>query len=86
MFDASATFTALSIFGYSEQHVVPVFLINIFGAPAMYLLKLLVVAPVVYIINKYSNDENLRRFLLLAVFVIGLAPALRDTLRLLMGI
>ncbi len=86
MFDASATFTALTFYGYGEQHVLPTFLINLFGPSAMFILKLLVILPTVYVINKYSEDENLRKFLLLAVFAIGLAPALRDTLRLLMGV
>ena len=86
MFDASATFTAIAFFGYNEQHIVPVFMINLFGAPAIFILKLLVVVPVVYLINKYAEDENLRKFLLLAVFAIGLAPALRDTIRLLVGV
>ena len=86
MFDASATFTALTFYGYSEQHVLPTFLINVFGPFAMFALKIVFVIPVVYAINKYSDDEELRRFLLLAVFAIGLAPALRDTLRLLMGV
>ena len=86
MFDASATFTSIQFYGYSEQHVIPTFLIGIFGPWAMFLLKIVIILPVVFAINKYSENENLRKFLLIATFAIGLAPALRDTFRLLMGV
>jgi uncharacterized membrane protein len=86
LFDASATFVSINFFGYNEKHIIPTFLINLFGPAAMFLLKLAIVIPVILVINKYSDDEYLRKFLLLSVFVIGLAPALRDTLRLFMGV
>ncbi len=86
MFDASTTFTAMSFYGYSEQHVLPTFMINIFGPYIMFALKLIFLIPMIFVINKYSENDSLRKFLLLAIFAIGLAPALRNTLRLLMGV
>ena len=84
MFDASATFVSLQFFGYSEKHVLPTYLINYTGPWVMFVLKLIVLIPVIFLINKYSETEEFRRFLLLAVYIIGLAPALRDLLRLAM--
>lgn len=86
MFDATTTFVAMTFFGYYEQHVLPTFLINLSGPWIMFPLKLIFLVPIIYLINKYSEDENLRKFLLLAIFVIGLAPALRNTLRVLIAV
>ena len=86
LFDASATFISMSYFGYSEQHVVPTALINTFGPAVMFPLKLATIIPILYLINKYSEDEPLRKFLIISVLVLGLAPALRDLLRLAMGV
>lgn len=86
MFDASATFIALSRFGYYEQHVIPTFLINATGPWIMFVLKLVILIPIVYVLNKKCDDDNLRQFLLIAIIVLGLAPALRDTLRLAAGV
>jgi uncharacterized membrane protein len=86
MFDASATFVALTYFGYSEQHVLPTFLIDFTGPWIMFVVKLIVIIPIVYILDKYCDDKELRQFLLMAVMILGLAPGLRDTLRLASGV
>ncbi len=59
MFDASSTFTAIDLVtGFAEKHVVPVFFINTFHTAAiMYVLKLAVFIPVIYIIEKYFKDD-----------------------------
>lgn len=85
MFDASVTFTSIQFFGYVEKHVLPNFLINLFGPFVMFPLKLIFLIPVIYLINK-NSEEKLRRFLLLVIFVMGIAPGLRNMLRLAMGI
>jgi uncharacterized membrane protein len=87
MLDASATFVSLTFFGYYEQHIVPNVFIDIAGgAWIMYVLKIAVLVPVIYVINKYTEDKNLRNFLLIVITVLGLAPGLRDTFRLFMGV
>ncbi|MFH1445295.1 MAG: DUF63 family protein [Nanoarchaeota archaeon] len=83
MLDASATFVALSMFGYLEQHVVPRLLINFMGPASMFLLKLVVVIPVLYIIDRYAEDGDFKNFLKIVVLILGLAPGMRDALRLL---
>ena len=87
MFDASATFISIDLFGYGEQHFIPEFLINVTGtALVMFPLKLAVLVPVIYIVHKHSDNNNLRNFLLLVIFLLGLVPALRDLLRISMGV
>ncbi|MBU0953379.1 MAG: DUF63 family protein [Nanoarchaeota archaeon] len=84
--DASATFVSLSFFGYFEQHVVPNILIPFVGPVAMFLLKIVVVIPVVWVIGKYAENANFRNFLLIVVFILGFAPGMRDLLRLIAGV
>jgi uncharacterized membrane protein len=82
LFDASATFVSLAFFGYLEQHVVPRLFIPFMGPAAMFALKLAVVIPVLYLIDRYSEPGNFRNFLKISVLILGLAPGLRDTMRL----
>lgn len=78
MLDASSTFTALSFFGYYEQHVLPTFLIDIFGPAVMFPLKIFVVIPVLLIIDRYSDDKFFSNYLKLAILILGLATGFRD--------
>jgi uncharacterized membrane protein len=52
----------------------------------MYPLKLLVLLPLLSIIDKYIEDKSLLNLTKLALIVLGLAPAIRNTLRLTLGI
>ncbi len=80
LLDASATFTALTFFGYYEQHVLPGFLIDIFGPWVMFPLKIIVVLAVLYALDKYCEDKFLRNFLKIVVLILGLALGVRDML------
>jgi uncharacterized membrane protein len=82
--DASATFIALSMFGYVEQHVLPRMLIFDWGPISMFVLKAAVVVPVLLLIDHYTKEEdrNFRNFLKIVILILGLAPGLRDLLRL----
>ncbi len=84
--DASATFVALTYYPYFEQHVVPAFFINLFGPVSLFFLKLPIILLAVYYIDKEVKDEERRTFLKMAVLVLGLAPGMRDTLRLGAGV
>ncbi len=89
MFDATTTFTAIQFYPYTEQHVLPNFLISIFGPAVMFALKLAVVGLVLYYVDKEMNkkeDLNKRNFVKIAILVLGLAPGLRNFLRLVMGV
>jgi len=78
--DASATYVGIDFLGYSEQHVLPNFLINYLGTSLiMFPLKLIVIIPAIYIIDKELRyDELSRRFIKLVIFILGIGPAIRD--------
>jgi uncharacterized membrane protein len=83
MFDASSTFTAIDLVGgFAEKHVVPVFFINFTGSAAvMYLLKLAVFIPVIYVIEKYFKDDpQLYYAIKFVLLVLGFGPGIRNTL------
>ncbi|UCC91343.1 MAG: DUF63 family protein [Candidatus Aenigmatarchaeota archaeon] len=86
MLDASATYVAMTFFGYLEQHPLPRFLIGMTNPAAMFLLKLVVLIPVLYIIDKYSEPGDFKNFLKIVVLILGLAPGLRDMIRLMVGV
>ncbi len=87
MLDASSTYFGVDWFSYYEKHVVPTFLINLTGSAAiMFPLKLLVLLPVLYMIDKSMKEPSLRNLTKLTMITLGLAPAVRNTLRLALGI
>ena len=87
MFDASTTFVALSYFPYFEQHVLPGFLISLFGPAVMFALKFVVVAAVLYVLDKEMSQElQKKKFIKIVIMILGLAPGLRNFFRLVMGV
>ncbi len=86
MLDASATYVAMTFFGYAEQHPLPRFLIELSNPAAMFLLKIVVLIPVLCIIDRYSEKGDFRNFLKIVILVLGLAPGLRDMIRLMAGV
>ncbi|HMK45389.1 MAG TPA: DUF63 family protein [Methanocella sp.] len=85
MFDASSTFTAIDVVGgFAEKHVVPVFFINYtHTAFIMYVLKLAVFIPVIYVIEKYFKDDPQMYYgIKFALLVLGFGPGIRNTLEL----
>jgi uncharacterized membrane protein len=89
LLDATATSFGLTFLPYAEKHVLPNFLIEAAGtAFVMYPLKLVVTIPVLFIIDQYLKTEskNLTGLVKLAILTVGLAPAIRDTLRMTLGI
>ncbi|MCD6477582.1 MAG: DUF63 family protein [Candidatus Aenigmarchaeota archaeon] len=81
LFDGSSTFVALTFFGYAEQHVLPTFLIGFTGPWIMFPLKIFIVWPVLYLIDKYVEDEGFRNWLKIAILILGLALGTRDMLK-----
>ena len=87
MLDASSTYFGVDWFGYYEKHVVPTFLIDLIGSAAiMFPLKLAILLPVLYMIDKSMQEPSLRNLTKLTLITLGLAPAVRNTLRLALGI
>jgi uncharacterized membrane protein len=86
MLDASATSYGIDLhqLGYYEQHVVGSALISWTGtAFSMFPLKLLVLFPAIYVLQQYRKDAPsvLWHLILLAMIVVGLAPGIRDMVR-----
>ncbi len=87
MLDASSTYLGVDWFGYYEKHVVPTILIDWTGTAAvMFPLKLIILLPVLGMIDKSLEDPSLRNLAKLVLITLGLAPAVRNTLRLALGI
>jgi uncharacterized membrane protein len=86
LFDASSTYIAVDFYGYSEQHVLPSALTGLVGsAIIMFPLKIVVIFSALYIIDHYIEDRTIANMLKLAIFILGLAPGLRNFLSLIMG-
>ena len=86
LFDASTTFIAVEYFHYSEQHVLANALNQLFDTSlTMFPMKIIVIVAVLYIIDQYFDDETIKSLLKLTVFVLGLAPGLRNFLTLAIG-
>lgn len=95
LLDASSTFIGMDWLNYYEKHVAPTFFIGLAGkftehpALVMFPLKLLVFIPVIYILDNKIEDEKEKKFIgimKLSILVLGLSPAVRNTLRILMGV
>lgn len=76
--DGVATFTALTFFSYTEQHVFSNFIILNFSPFAFVLVKVFLVLIVLWYVDKEVEDEKLRNFIKLFVIIIGFAPGIRD--------
>lgn len=86
MLDASATSYGIDIhpIHYVEQHVVGSNLIEATGtAFSMFLLKIAVLIPAIYILEMYKKEGSpgLWHLILLAMIVVGMAPGIRDMVR-----
>ncbi len=89
MFDASATFIGIDFFSYWEKHVLPSFFINLTGTAAvMYPLKIVVFIPLLYLLDRGMEEDEieLTNFIKFALITIGLAPGIRDAMRLFLGV
>jgi uncharacterized membrane protein len=95
LLDASSTFIGMDWLNYYEKHVVPTFFIDLAGkftshpSIVMIPLKLIVFIPVLYILDndfKTEKEKKLIGLLKLTILVLGLSPAVRNTLRIMMGV
>lgn len=91
LLDASSTFVGVDYLGYFEKHVVPTLLIDLTGtAGVMIPLKLIIFIPVIYILDtQFDEDDESRRLkdlMKLTIIILGLAPATRNTVRMVLGI
>ena len=86
LLDASATSFGIDLhpLAYIEQHVVGSSLIEWTGtAFVMFPLKLVVIIPGIWILERYRHEgsSDLWHLIILAMIVVGLAPGIRDMVR-----
>ncbi len=88
MTDATATFIAIDFFGYWEKHVLPKLAIVLTGSGAvMFLLKFVVFIPLLYYLDREFKDKwEFNNFIKFVLITIGLAPGIRDAVRLALGV
>jgi uncharacterized membrane protein len=92
LLDASATFIAIDYYDYFEKHVVPTLFIDLVGTAAvMFVLKIVLIGVVIYVIDVKFRDDlksspNLVGLVKACVLILGLAPGIRDAVRLGMGL
>lgn len=77
-FDAATTSVSIRFFDYFEQHVLPNFMIGLFGPEIMFVLKAIFVGLALYIIRDVEDADVIR----IVIIFLGMGPALRNTLRL----
>lgn len=86
MFDASATYVALTFYNYSEKHVLPSFLFGQFGEWVFFPVKFILIFAALISLDWGVEDESFRRWLKLTIYLFGLATGTRDILVLMMGV
>ncbi len=81
MLDATTTFIAVDFLFATEKHPLPSFATTFVGTAAvMFVLKLLVLIPLVYFMDKEFEDKQFITFMLIAVAVLGFAQGIRNLL------
>jgi len=98
MLDAASSYIGIDLLGYHGKHVLENLIVSHTGTAAgMFILKLGILIPVLYILDTQLGDDSdsdrdtdtdteLRNILLLAIIIVGLGPAARNTLRIALGI
>ncbi|RLF49620.1 MAG: hypothetical protein DRN20_01555, partial [Thermoplasmata archaeon] len=88
MLDATATYRAITVYAYSEKHVLPSAIIAHLGPWALYLAKFAVVFMLIYVLDVMYKEANteLRGTIKLVAYILGMAPGLRDMLRIAFGV
>ncbi|RLI96459.1 MAG: hypothetical protein DRO96_03080 [Candidatus Aenigmatarchaeota archaeon] len=83
IFDASATVTAIQFFSAYEKHVLPAYLIGVFGPWIMFPLKIAVVCFVLYYIDREKEQTYEIKYIKILVFSLGFGTGARDLLQIL---
>ena len=85
MLDGFETFFGISYLGYWELHVLPGYLIRKFGPASLPLVKFFVFYAIIYLLDISEEDKNLKNYIKFVLVVLGLAPGLRDGIRMMFG-
>ena len=93
MMDAAGSFIGITFFAFSEAHVLGRSLMDyavsggltVFGSGAwiMFPLKLIVLIPVLYYLDRYTGDMQETKYIKTIIFVLGFAIGLRNAFNIL---
>ncbi len=91
LFDASSTYRGITAYGYAEKHVLPGFLIEQTGPLVIFAVKIVLILVIIYVLDilleeDFTSNSNIRSILKLVIIILGASPAVRNTLRLAMGV
>ncbi len=91
LLDASSSYIGIDLLvpSYSGKHVIERMIVEYTGSAAgMFLLKLGILIPVLYLLDICFEEQEieLKNLVLLVLITIGLAPAVRNTLRMILGV
>ena len=90
LLDAASTFIGVDYLSYHPKHVIERLLIEHTGtAFSMIPLKLTILIPLLYLLDRELHDAadaDIKGILILTLIVVGLAPAIRNTTRMVFGI
>lgn len=82
LMDASSSHIGIEFLNYGGKHVIERILLEHTGsALCIYPVELLVLIPVLYVTDRYIEKESLKMILLCALLILGLGPAVRNTIR-----
>lgn len=87
--DAASSFAGITYLRYVPEHVLETFFINATGtAASIFAMKWAVLVPVLYLVKKSfkPEEEGMKNLVLLVILILGLAPGLRNTLRMTFGV
>lgn len=89
--DGAATWRGIEVYGYSEKHTFPSLLIDVTSPLVMLPMKFILVTAIIVLLDRALADELRSRPQLLtglkyAVVLLGLAPGVRDLLRIAFGV
>ncbi|MEM1578675.1 MAG: DUF63 family protein, partial [Archaeoglobaceae archaeon] len=86
MLDGFESYLGIQYHNYVEIHVIPNLLVDKFGAVSLPVVKFIAISSILYLIDSSNEKENLKNFIKLVLLVFGLAPALRNGLRIMFGV
>ena len=89
LLDASSSYIGIDFLGYHGKHVIERTIVKYTGTAAgMFILKLGILIPVLYLLDIIFEEQEieLKNLVFLALITIGLAPAVRNTLRMMLGV
>lgn len=85
-FDVASTVVAIHFYGYREVHWIEHHLVQWFGAYIYYPWITLILIAVYYALRELVPDEEERHFWYLAIYILGLGPAIRDPAQMILQI